>query len=195
MEAHIVDALVPDEPAAVRFMDTVYAERSGLRDALTTRAELTAFLAGAGARPARVSADDLADARRLRDALRRLAADVTNDERAGREVALPLADAAGIVNDAVRWRPVPQLRRGRGGWRFAAGDGGGVRAWLGELAAEGAALLADPQRPLRACSAPGCVLYFVREHPRREWCSVGCGNRVRAARHYARVRGQASAAR
>ena len=194
MEGHVVDALVPDEPAAVRFMDTVYAERSGLRDALTTRAELTAFLAGAGGRPARVSADDLADARRLRDALRRLAADVTADERAGREVALPVADAVGIVNDSVRCRPVPQLRRGRGGWRFAAAAGG-VRARLGELAAEGAALLADPQRPLRACSAPGCVLYFVREHPRREWCSVGCGNRVRAARHYARVREQASAAR
>jgi predicted RNA-binding Zn ribbon-like protein len=39
---------------------------------------------------------------------------------------------------------------------------------------------------LRACLAPGCVLYFVKDHPRREWCSAGCGNRARAARHYAR---------
>jgi predicted RNA-binding Zn ribbon-like protein len=42
---------------------------------------------------------------------------------------------------------------------------------------------------LRACYAPGCVLYFIKTHPRREWCSVACGNRVRAARHYQRVRG------
>ncbi|MCB0944909.1 MAG: CGNR zinc finger domain-containing protein, partial [Mycobacterium sp.] len=41
---------------------------------------------------------------------------------------------------------------------------------------------------LRACNAPGCVLYFVKTHPRREWCSEGCGNRVRAARHYQRTR-------
>ena len=47
---------------------------------------------------------------------------------------------------------------------------------------------ADAAR-LRACYAPGCVLYFVKTHPRREWCSVACGNRVRAARHYQRARG------
>jgi predicted RNA-binding Zn ribbon-like protein len=41
---------------------------------------------------------------------------------------------------------------------------------------------------LRACRAPGCVLYFVKTHPRREWCSVASGNRTRAARHYERVR-------
>ena len=34
---------------------------------------------------------------------------------------------------------------------------------------------------VRACYAPGCVLYFMKTHPRREWCSVACGNRVRAA--------------
>ena len=34
--------------------------------------------------------------------------------------------------------------------------------------------------------APGCVLYFIKDHPRREWCSTACGNRARAARHYAR---------
>lgn len=41
---------------------------------------------------------------------------------------------------------------------------------------------------LRACYAPGCVLYFVKDHPRREWCSAACGNRARAARHYRRHR-------
>jgi predicted RNA-binding Zn ribbon-like protein len=41
---------------------------------------------------------------------------------------------------------------------------------------------------LQACLAPGCILYFARTHPRREWCSVECGNRARAARHYQKVR-------
>ncbi|HEY0690395.1 MAG TPA: CGNR zinc finger domain-containing protein [Kribbella sp.] len=26
----------------------------------------------------------------------------------------------------------------------------------------------------------------MKDHPRREWCSTTCGNRARAARHYAR---------
>jgi hypothetical protein len=49
-----------------------------------------------------------------------------------------------------------------------------------------------PDSPrLRACQAPGCVLYFVKDHPRREWCSTACGNRARAARHYRRHRDHA----
>nr|WP_083986585.1 CGNR zinc finger domain-containing protein [Frankia sp. EI5c] len=40
----------------------------------------------------------------------------------------------------------------------------------------------------RSCAAPGCPLFFVKHHPRREWCSAACGNRARVARHYARQR-------
>ena len=60
---------------------------------------------------------------------------------------------------------------------------------LAQVADQSVGLLAgqDAAR-LRACYAPGCVLYFVKTHPRREWCSVACGNRVRAARHYQRAR-------
>jgi predicted RNA-binding Zn ribbon-like protein len=58
---------------------------------------------------------------------------------------------------------------------------------VGELAGEAVRFLAsDPD--LRACLAPRCVLYFVKDHPRRAWCSTACGNRERAARHYARRR-------
>ena len=62
---------------------------------------------------------------------------------------------------------------------------------LAQVAGEAVGLLGgeDTVR-LRACRAPGCVLYFIKAHPRREWCSVACGNRVRAARHYQRVRDQ-----
>ena len=33
-----------------------------------------------------------------------------------------------------------------------------------------------------------CVQYFVKDHPRREWCSAACGNRARVARHYTKRR-------
>ncbi|MEU1601426.1 CGNR zinc finger domain-containing protein [Streptomyces sp. NPDC005708] len=39
---------------------------------------------------------------------------------------------------------------------------------------------------MRPCLAPNCLLFFVKNHARREWCSPACGNRVRVARHYRR---------
>lgn len=59
-----------------------------------------------------------------------------------------------------------------------------VRIALGEVAV-GACEFAFPDRRmrLRACPAPGCILFFEKTHPRREWCSPACGNRVRVARH------------
>ncbi|HXL91073.1 MAG TPA: CGNR zinc finger domain-containing protein [Streptosporangiaceae bacterium] len=64
---------------------------------------------------------------------------------------------------------------------MTAGLAGVARNSIDILAGDGAATL-------RACHAPGCVLYFIKAHPRREWCSIACGNRVRAARHYQRTR-------
>ena len=53
------------------------------------------------------------------------------------------------------------------------------------IARDAIVLLSGPTRQdIRSCHAPGCVLFFLKDHPRREWCSAGCGNRARAARHY-----------
>ncbi|MEO3745053.1 ABATE domain-containing protein [Plantactinospora sp. B5E13] len=50
-------------------------------------------------------------------------------------------------------------------------------------------LLSGPRRPdLRACTAPRCVRYFLKEHGRQEFCKTSCANRARAARHYERHR-------
>jgi predicted RNA-binding Zn ribbon-like protein len=47
--------------------------------------------------------------------------------------------------------------------------------------------LGGPERELlRACLAPRCVRYFLRDHPRQQWCKPSCGNRARVARHYHR---------
>ncbi|WP_153455766.1 CGNR zinc finger domain-containing protein [Streptomyces smaragdinus] len=58
------------------------------------------------------------------------------------------------------------------------------------LARDAIAFLAGPDRTrLRACQGPRCVRYFVKEHPRQEWCKPACGNRARVARHHERHRG------
>jgi predicted RNA-binding Zn ribbon-like protein len=60
---------------------------------------------------------------------------------------------------------------------------------LSAVAEAAVRLFGGSDRPaIRACPGPACVLYFVRDHPRREWCSAACGNRARVARHYQRHR-------
>ncbi|MCP9945762.1 ABATE domain-containing protein [Streptomyces somaliensis] len=62
------------------------------------------------------------------------------------------------------------------------------RRALGEVGAAAVELFSGEQADrIRACAAPGCILYFVRTHARREWCTAGCGNRVRVARHSRRA--------
>jgi predicted RNA-binding Zn ribbon-like protein len=90
---------------------------------------------------------------------------------------------------------IAQWRRGAhpvAGWDFGAASRADVV--LGALAADAIDLMTGPDRAnLRACGAPGCVLAFVKDHPRREWCSSACGNRARQARHYRRTRQARSA--
>ena len=51
-------------------------------------------------------------------------------------------------------------------------------------------LLTEDASRVRRCAHPDCVLYFYDTSPKRgrRWCSMaGCGNRAKAARHYARA--------
>jgi predicted RNA-binding Zn ribbon-like protein len=183
--------LVPDEPLPVRLMNTVWADRRGVHDDLTSVDRLRQWFGRTGlAGAAQLGPDDLAAFRRLRDATRRIAAHVTDDHRVAAiagsgELASALADlsketascAPVVVQDGddlvLRWHSGPR-------------EADRSRA---ELALAAARLLSGPDaRLLRACQGPGCVLYFRRDHPRRGWCSAGCGNRARVARHYDRHR-------
>lgn len=61
------------------------------------------------------------------------------------------------------------------------------------LIAEDAATLltgSDASRVAR-CEAPPCDRFLLRTHARRQWCSTRCGDRVRAARSYARKQSRA----
>lgn len=176
-------------------MNTLWADRAGVHDALTTPAEVADWLGAVSPRlPDLLSPADLDHlARRLlplRGALRQLAAEATGDTRWTTPDAGKLDRAVTEVNAVVVPRS-PQLvwAAGRAPTQQARVESDPADAVLSTFAEEAIALFSDGEKsPLRVCEAPDCGLYFVKNHPRREWCSAACGNRVRAARHYRRHR-------
>ena len=185
-----VPVLYPTQPRVVRLMNTIWADRTSLHDSLESVAHLRAWAQEAGLGSHQdLDEQDLGRARALRDALRRLAAEVTGDSRPHSvPEGLSTEAALAVLNEFVS-RCTPVLRRGpQGGYaREWLTEGSGLQRELSLVALEGSeALTQEPPQELRACGGPGCVLYFVRDHPRREWCSAGCGNRARVARHYRR---------
>lgn len=189
------------EPLPVELMNTLWYDREGIHDALSspdaTRAWLNAVAPRLPLVPIEVTEVDELLAERLsglRNALRRLAAEQTEDDRpkaasvvADRRLALlelNRACAAAPSWSGLEWADGQEPGRAI----HSAGRPGPAVVSL--LAEEAVALFSGATRTqLRACPAPACVLYFIRDHPRREWCSAGCGNRARVARHYQRHHG------
>lgn len=63
------------------------------------------------------------------------------------------------------------------------------------IAEDAAALLAGDEAHLLAqCEAEPCSRFLLKTHGRRQWCSTRCGDRVRAARSYARKRNESNSA-
>ena len=185
--------VLANEPVPIRLMNTIWADRHGVHDALTSASDLADWLYEIGAYDTvpRVTQLDLAQARDLRDALRRLAALRTGDTRpAASSATEDPAAAVETVNQVAAALVPPRLELKGDGLEVGGSPWGHpVTASLADIAIEAMAVLTGAAvPPLRACLAPGCVLYFVQDHPRREWCSNACGNRARAARHYERHR-------
>jgi predicted RNA-binding Zn ribbon-like protein len=185
--------VLPGEPDVIRFLDTIWAGRDGSHDDLATPAHATAWLARVGqAELPELTTRHVSDLRNLRDALRRLAAHRTLDPRERAESPISLDDAVTLVNSvAGALAPGPQILIGAPGeFRKAPQARRRIEDVLQALAREGVEALTPPDAlALRACLAPSCVLYYIQDHPRRAWCSAACGNRARAARHYARTKG------
>lgn len=185
--------VLPGEPLAVRLMNTVWADRHGVHDSLTRARDVGDWLSATGlaTRGVRASSKDLARFRDLRDALRRLAALTTHDARPAAASPVPDADSAvALLNAAAARSPATPRLVLRAGVLHPAEtkSARSVDECLSVLAAGAMELLTHADGGLRACHAPGCVLYFRKHRPRREWCSAACGNRARAARHYRRHR-------
>ncbi|MFF3851153.1 CGNR zinc finger domain-containing protein [Streptomyces sp. NPDC002328] len=169
----------------------------GVADDLADPAGLTAWI--------HAHADDLPDAtghaaddtaltavRDLRAAVRALFAHaVRPGEPSPADAArlLPVPEALDRLNAAAARTPtVPVLRWTRNADpeldRRPVLEAGDLTAVLAQAAI---AFLTGPDRHrLRACHAPRCVRYFLKDHPRQEWCKPSCGNRARVARHHER---------
>jgi predicted RNA-binding Zn ribbon-like protein len=185
--------MLPDEPLPVRLMSTIWGDADGIHDELRTTSDVDEWLDAVGVERAgaRATASERELARALRAAVRRLAAHVTGDGRpAAADRRHAVVSAVGQVNEVAAMLPAPSLtlRAGRLE-RGTPARPSPVTIGLARVAAAAIGLFGgEDAARLRACDAPNCVQYFVRTHPRRQWCTVACGNRVRAARHYQRSR-------
>ncbi|MDN0199079.1 ABATE domain-containing protein [Streptomyces sp. S.PNR 29] len=191
-------SITRDARLALDLAVTIRHDGNGsVADDLTDPAGLTAWvrthpetLPDAG----RFVADDasLAAVRDLRAAVRALFAHAVRPaEPSPADAArlLPVPEAVRRLNAAAARTPtVPVLH-----WTEDAGPAVHRQPRDGEddltaaLAQAVIAFLASPDRErLRACHAPRCVRYFLKDHPRQEWCKPSCGNRARVARHHER---------
>jgi predicted RNA-binding Zn ribbon-like protein len=97
----------------------------------------------------------------------------------------------GRLNDtAATVAVVPSLRLdGVDGLAAAWGSPSGDDDVEAAISRDAINLLTSPSAArLRECAADDCDRLFLQDHGRRRWCSQACGDRTRAARHYAKVR-------
>ena len=194
---------MPDAQLALDLALTIRHDgHGGVADDLTTPEGLTAWVrahpeALPGAERFTADADTLAAVRELRTAVRSLfARAVRPGEPSPADAArlLPDEEALARLNTAAGLIPVvPRLTWPKGAEPAAdhapATEGPAAGRLTAALARTTMAFLAGPDRTkLRACHAPRCVRYFLKEHPRQEWCKPSCGNRARVARHQERHR-------
>lgn len=190
------------EPLAIEFANTWYAVRGKEMEGVGTPAELARWLrehdlpAGLSAEAdadayaetyedantgTAINDDAVRDFLTLRDAIRSLL--YATAERA----PLPKTDTATVnraSSQAPRW-PVLAGTAASGYSMVEMATADPLPSARAHIARDAIALLGGPLRAdVRACHAPGCVQYFIKDHPRREWCSAACGNRARVARHY-----------
>ncbi|GAA5155050.1 CGNR zinc finger domain-containing protein [Pseudonocardia eucalypti] len=166
------------EPLGLDLLNTVWLGRGGARDLLADEAGLRAWLTQAGldapvSEPARLAAVT------AREAIRAHLADPDSPAtRATLNEVLAWGRHRPLLDDTGAPGAVAELVEAdrRAGW-LAAVDYLRLRE-------------RDADR-IRRCAHPDCVLYFYDTSPKRarRWCSMaGCGNRAKAARHYARAK-------
>ncbi|MCP3135945.1 CGNR zinc finger domain-containing protein [Pyxidicoccus xibeiensis] len=155
------------------------------KDLLETPQDLGRWLVAAGLAPKdpKPTAEELRQARELREALYRLAVARLRDED------LDFRDRALVNRWAAEPPPAPQL--GPEGLTWTSG---GVRSLLAAVARDGVELLGGPlAERIRNCEGEGCALLFVdtSRSGQRRWCSMsGCGNKAKVEEFRRRQRGE-----
>jgi predicted RNA-binding Zn ribbon-like protein len=117
---------------------------------------------------------DLAAMLGLRDAVRELLLARIEGRRPAAGTVEAVNAAALPTAPRLVWTDAPRVER----------EGSGVAL----VAADAIELVTEHAPDLLACSAPGCLRLLIKDHPRRQWCSTRCGDRVRAGRYYDRHR-------
>lgn len=178
------------EPLAVELHNTLYAVAREPFDGLETVDGLKAWLVGIRDRLPAAARD--ADPSR-RAAFLDLRAAVRDALHAVVDGAPVPSDALEMLNAAAAAAPASVRavgdKRGRPRAELDYHGADSTEIALATLAADAIELITGPAaEQLRACEAPGCVLMFAKDHPRRTWCSAACGNRARQARHYEQTR-------
>jgi predicted RNA-binding Zn ribbon-like protein len=146
--------------------------RSARGEQLVSVAALRAWLAAHGL-PADGSAG-LAAIVALRDAVRELLLARIENRRPAPSAVEAVNGAAAPTAPRLVWGDAPRVDRAGGA--------------LALIAADAIELVTERHGDLLHCSAPGCVRLLIKDHPRRQWCSTRCGDRVRAGRYYHRHR-------
>lgn len=181
--------LIGDSPA-LDLANTFYAVRGNRREGLSTPRDLAAWapllapqlkIELSSAQLSKARADEFALILDLRSAIRDIATALTG----GKELkGTPIE----VLNRAASSAPLYQvLMLGQDGSLATSyrSRSGAVQTLLSALAVDAIDLFSGERRHLlRDCTAPGCFLFFLKDHPRREWCTPACGTRVRAARAY-----------
>ncbi|WP_432542975.1 ABATE domain-containing protein [Kineococcus sp. SYSU DK002] len=192
----------PAEPLPVRLVNTLWSQRGALRDDLEAPQRAVEWLHDNGFPVTGVDPQGVDALVRLRTALRTVAAHLTGDTREPAPGSTPgpatddrvrgdVEAAVALIDQLSRSAPARHLVLAEGRLTWSAPPAATtVDDALSTLAAAAATFFTglDAER-LRACHGPRCIVYFTQDHVRRQWCSPGCGNRARAARHYRRHQG------
>jgi predicted RNA-binding Zn ribbon-like protein len=165
-----------DEARLLAFANTRLDRPSGLVERLPDPAAAAGWLRTEFDWSGQLSADDHAALVRLRDAVRGL----LGARIAGRT---PGRSDRSVLNAAAMPR-IPELTAR---WELTERTTEGSDGLPGRIAQAAMSLLTS-DTDLAECAAHDCVMFFARADPRQQWHAVRCGNRVRAARRYARTR-------
>lgn len=175
-----------DQHPALALVNTVQTTPAGSADLIADPELAGSWLTGHSLLPEDVGFGEPCTIRlhALRQALRTLLACATSatpppaEAIAAVNTALTAAPTAGLL----AWDPAQGLHRSARHPLDQATD-----HLLARIAVDAVDLLTGPGADkLAACGAAPCSRFLVRTHGARQWCSVRCGDRIRAARAYAR---------
>lgn len=175
-------------PLSIELYNTLYADAGGPVDGLGGRRNARLWLDAVSVHLSSptIATPPLRELHELRGAVRAVFNAVLEGGTPSKATleALNRFSLRGPSAPVALWDPRRQPRRHQQIQALKPSD-----AVLAEIAADAINIVTGPLRErLRACGAPRCVLVFLKDHPRREWCSPACGNRARQSRHYRKSR-------